>query len=103
MDLSIIIVSFNTKDILRQCLSSVFEYTKDLIFEVIVVDNASHDGSVEMVQQQFPSVKLLRNDRNVGFAAGQNRGITAASGQHVLVLNSDILFSENTPKILIDY
>lgn len=89
MDVSIILVSYNTKDILRTALEKVYRHTHKLDFEVIVVDNASHDGSADMVAAEFPQVQLIRHDKNAGFAAGNNLGIQIARGRHILLLNSD--------------
>jgi hypothetical protein len=88
-DLSIIIVSYNTRNLLQECLRSIFQETKGLEFEVIVVDNASTDGSREMLEQEFPQVKRIYNSENKGFAAANNQGITKADGEYVLLLNSD--------------
>jgi GT2 family glycosyltransferase len=95
MDVSVIIVSWNTRDILRDCLSSVFSQTKGIKFEVIVVDNASTDGSVAIVRSEFPQVKLIQNDVNKGFAAANNQGIAIAEGRYVLLLNSDTEVLDN--------
>lgn len=95
MDVSIIIVNWNTRDILRDCLKSVCEQTKDSSFEVIVVDNASTDASVEMVKTQFHQVVLIENKQNRGFAAAVNQGISVGKGRYVLVLNSDIIVCDN--------
>lgn len=86
---SILIVNWNTRDILRGCLRSVYEQTCDIIYEVIVIDNASADGSAEMVKQEFPLVILIENTKNRGFAAANNQGIQIAKGQYILLLNSD--------------
>lgn len=91
MDLSIVIVNWNTREMLRDCLSSVFEGLDSLRAEVIVVDNASSDGSPEMVEDAFPQVLLLRNDQNRGFAAANNQALGLCSGRYVLLLNSDTI------------
>jgi GT2 family glycosyltransferase len=91
MDVSIIIVNWNTRDILRDCLNSVYGNAKGLEIEVIVVDNASGDGSAEMVRPEFPEVRLIANSDNKGFAAANNQGIKAARGRYVLPLNSDTI------------
>lgn len=91
MDVSVIIVNWNTKDILRDCLASVYEQAGDIDYEVIVVDNASTDGSVEMVKNDFDKVVLLENAQNKGFAAANNQGMEIAKGRYVLLLNSDTL------------
>lgn len=82
--ISVVVVSYNTKDLLRACLKSI-----ELHHETIVVDNASVDGSADMVAAEFPHVALIRSDRNLGFGAANNRGMDVAQGQFVLLLNSD--------------
>jgi GT2 family glycosyltransferase len=91
MDLSIIIVNWNTREMTADCLQSVFDGLGDLQAEVIVVDNASTDGSAEMVESRFPQVLLIRNTENRGFAAANNQGFAVTRGRHVLLLNSDTL------------
>lgn len=88
-DLSIIIVSYNTKKLLYDCLHSIYEQTKNITFEVIVVDNNSNDGSQEMVKQNFKQVRLISNGENKGFAVANNQAIKYASGKYFLLLNSD--------------
>ena len=96
MKLSIIIVNYNVQYFLEQCLLSVFKATKDLNCEVFVVDNKSSDGSVEMVKNRFPDVKLIANDENKGFAAANNQAIKISSGQYILLLNPDTIVEEDT-------
>jgi len=96
MDVSVIIVNWNTKDILRDCLKSVCRQTTNIDYEIIVVDNASTDGSSELVKKRFPQVILLENCENIGFAAANNRGLSIAKGRYVLMLNSDTIMLENT-------
>jgi N-acetylglucosaminyl-diphospho-decaprenol L-rhamnosyltransferase len=93
-DLSIIVVSWNVRDLLRSCLKSVRERLSSgkgraLSSQVVVVDNASGDGSVEMIRATFPEVELIVNDRNVGFTKGNNQGIAFSDGRYVLLLNPD--------------
>ena len=88
---SVIIVSFNTCEILRACLTRLFQCTKGLDTEVIVVDNHSRDRSADMVAKDFPAVKLICSDINLGFAAANNVGFKAASGDFILLLNPDAL------------
>lgn len=90
-DVSIIVVNWNTRDILRDCLKSVFDQTQDITFEVIVIDNASSDDSVQMIKSEFPQVILIENSENRGFAVANNQGIEIAKGQYVLLLNSDTI------------
>jgi N-acetylglucosaminyl-diphospho-decaprenol L-rhamnosyltransferase len=89
MDLSIVIVSWNVRELLRACLRSVDAGRGELALEVIVVDGASVDGSPAMVRADFPWVKLIARDDNVGFPRGNNIGIAQAQGRHVLLLNPD--------------
>jgi GT2 family glycosyltransferase len=94
--LSIVIVSYNTKDVLRDCLSSLDAVKDEVLFEIIVVDNASEDGSVEMLGSSFPSVKLIRNEKNVGFAAANNKARDYCNGEYILFLNSDTTVPKGT-------
>ena len=89
MELSVIIVSYNVRDYLRQALSSVITAAEKFIHEITVVDNHSSDGSPEMVSKEFASVKLIASETNEGFSAACNRGIRASSGEYLLVLNPD--------------
>ena len=95
MDVSVIIVNWNTRDILRDCLRSIYVQTSGLTFEVIVIDNASEDGSPHMVKNEFKDVVLIENSTNRGFAAANNQGLAVAKGRYVLLLNSDTVILEN--------
>jgi GT2 family glycosyltransferase len=90
-DVSIIVVNWNTHDLLRSCLESVYAQSTTIKCEVIVVDNGSSDGSVEMVRKDFNQVNLLANPDNRGFAAANNQGIEVAKGRYILLLNSDTI------------
>lgn len=90
-DLSVVIVSYNTRDLTRQCLQSIFENTRGVSFEVWVVDNNSSDDTVEMVQREFPQVNVIRNEINKGLAAATNQGLAASTARYVLALNSDVV------------
>jgi len=103
LDVSIIIVNWNTKGILRNCLQSIYEQTDGIDFEVIVVDNASTDGSPNMVRIDFPKVLIIENSENRGFAAGVNRGIVLAKGRYALVLNSDTIICDNAIEKTVRY
>lgn len=103
MDVSIIIVNYNTKDLLANCLRSIYEKTKDVDFEVIVSDNGSTDGSIEMVKKNFPRALLIENNTNLGFGAANNRGLDIAKGKYVFYLNSDTLLLNNATKYFLDY
>jgi GT2 family glycosyltransferase len=103
VDVSIVIVSWNTRDILRGCLNSVFEQTKSAAFEVILIDNNSHDGSSDMVRRDFPQVTLIANAENRGFAAACNQGMLAASGRYILLLNPDTVVLDDAISRCIQY
>lgn len=89
MDLSIIIVNWNSKDYLRKCLASVLAETRGLTYEIIVIDSASFDGSEEMVRTEFPAVKFIQSQENLGFSKSNNRAFEASCGEYVLFLNPD--------------
>jgi GT2 family glycosyltransferase len=91
MDLSIVIVNWNTRELLRDCLASVFAGVGALAVEVLVVDNASNDGSSEMVRQEFPHAEVIENAKNLGFAGGNNVALRRAVGRYVMLLNTDTL------------
>lgn len=95
IDVSIIIVAWNVRQLLCDCLKSVYDQTRDIDFEVIYVDNASEDGSVEMVSKEFPKVKIIENENNEGFIKANNQGIDIAQGRYILLLNSDIVVLDN--------
>lgn len=90
MDLSVIIVNWNTRLLLEECLESLYNPAPQRSMEVIVVDNASTDGSCEMVESSFPQVKLIRNSQNAGFARANNIAIEVSAGKYVALVNSDV-------------
>lgn len=98
MDLSIIIVSFNTVDITRDCLTSIYKHLEKspVSFEVIVVDNVSTDGTREMLAKQFPQVRTVLNAKNAGFGIANNQGIKKAKGTYILLLNSDTILLDDS-------
>ncbi len=96
LELSIIIVSFNTRDILLNCLASVYAKTEGISYEVIVVDNSSSDGTTDAVAERFPNLRLIRNDVNRGFSAANNQGIRESAGRCVALLNPDTILTENS-------
>ncbi len=91
MQLSIIVVNFNTKELLINCLNSIYRNTSGIEFEVIVVDNASSDESVDALSKKYPQVRVIANKENTGFATANNQGIKIARGKYVLLLNSDTI------------
>ena len=103
MQLSIIIVNYNTKDFLNSCLTSIYEQTKDLVYEVIVSDNGSTDGSLEMLKSEFPQVLVIANGKNLGFGAANNKALDIAKGKYIFYLNSDTILLNNSAKIFFDY
>ena len=102
-DLSVVTVSWNVRDLLRSCLQSVQSNCGDLKMEMIVVDSASSDGSAEMVRQEFPWVKLIASDENLGFPRANNLGIAAASGRHLMLLNPDTIVLGDALPTMVDY
>ena len=103
MDLSVVLLSYNTRDLIEEALRSVAEASTELEVEVFVVDNASHDGSADMVAERFPDVKLIRKEENVGFAAGNNVAFSQVTGRHVLLLNSDTVVRRDTLRTLVRF
>jgi GT2 family glycosyltransferase len=91
MDVSIVIINWNTKDLLCNCIRSVSKSVGNVSFEIIIVDNGSRDGSVEAVKSEFAGVKIISNERNKGYAVAVNQGIQVSQGKYILVLNSDIV------------
>lgn len=102
-DLSIVIVSYNTKDLLKECIESIYKNSKDLSLEIIVVDNNSYDGSAEMISKNFKDVILVKNKENLGFSKANNIGVKKSSGKYVLFLNSDTLVKENTLRYMVKF
>jgi hypothetical protein len=101
---SVIIVSYNTKDLTKKCISSVFEKTENIDFEIIVIDNASKDGSVEELNKIFQDkITIIVSKENLGFGKANNLGIKKATGKYVFLLNSDTELINNAIKIFYDY
>src|SRR4051812_41629893 len=90
IDVSVILVNWNTRQLLLDCIQSIVGQTASRRLEIIVVDNASDDGSAEAVDLQFPACRVIRNQRNTGFASANNLGIAASSGRYLCLVNSDI-------------
>lgn len=103
MDLSIIIVSWNVKDKLRDNLQALFSSKLDFSFEVFVVDNNSEDGSTEMVRNEFPELKLIANSENLGFARANNQAIKESAGEFILLLNPDMKVYPDTLSWMLDF
>lgn len=103
MDVSIILVNYKTKDLTVNCIKSIYEKTKDLIFEIFVVDNNSQDGSIEAIEKEFPNINIIKNQINAGFGAANNLAIKQAKGKYILCLNTDTLLINNAIKIMYDF
>jgi len=106
MDLSIIIVNWNVSNLLRQCLKSIFLFVRDIDFEVIVIDNNSYDGSIQMLNSltfEHNNLQVIFNKENAGFSKANNQGLAMARGKYVLFMNPDMEMVENTPLKLLRY
>ncbi|MEK7533031.1 MAG: glycosyltransferase family 2 protein [Patescibacteria group bacterium] len=105
IDVSIIIVSFNTKKLTEDCLASTIRSLKEskLTYEIILVDNVSTDGTRQMLRKKFPSVRTIFNNENVGFGRGNNQGILAATGEYIVLLNSDTVVLNNALGKLVSF
>jgi len=103
MKLSIIIVNYNVRYFLEQCLNSVYKATDNIDCEIFVVDNNSPDDSVEMVKEKFPQATLIHNVKNVGFSRANNQAIEISKGEYVLLLNPDTVVEEDTFKKCIEF
>jgi GT2 family glycosyltransferase len=103
MDISIIIINYNTFDLTSNCIRSIIEFTKEVSYEVILVDNASTECDPQNFLKEFPGVNLIRSKTNGGFAYGNNLGIGKATGEHILLLNSDTLLKEDSISKSLNY
>lgn len=101
--ISIIIVNWNTKELLRDCLHSVYKTVQGIAYETIVVDNASEDGSVAMLRREFPAAHLIENKVNRGFGAANNQALSIMKGRYALLLNTDTLLTENAVSLLFSF
>lgn len=104
VDLSVVILNYNTKELTRTCLTTLLaSRLGKYAMEVIVCDNGSEDGSADMIAEEFPHVALIKNGKNLGFAAGNNPGIRKAKGRFVLLLNTDTEMPPDTLRVMIDF
>lgn len=103
MDVSILIVNYNTRQLTLDCLRSVFASETEFTYEVIVIDNDSKDDSVQAIRQGFPLVRLIENTENTGFAKANNQGMAAAQGRYVLLLNSDTVIQRDTIQTMVAF
>ncbi len=103
MDVSIVIVNYNTKALVIDCINSIVQKTKDIDYEIIVVDNNSSDGSSEELKNKFSDVKIIENKENIGFGLANNKGFEIAKGKYLFCLNPDTILINNAVKILFDF
>lgn len=103
VEISIVIISWKMKDLLERCLKTIFEFTRDITIEVIVIDNNSQDGTSEMIQKNFSQIKLIKNSENRGVAPARNQGIRETRGKYILILDADMELVENSIKQLYDF
>jgi len=103
MDLSIVIVNWNTKNLLLDCLESIFETVKNMSIEIWLVDNASTDGSVEAVKRTYPDVQVVQNKKNMGFAAANNQAFHRMQGRYALLLNTDTLLTRGAVEMIYEF
>jgi GT2 family glycosyltransferase len=102
IQVSIIIVSYNTKFLLKQCLDSIIKHTLDIQYEIIISDNGSTDGSIAMLHKDYPEIIVVENKDNIGFGAANNRAADISNGDYLFFLNSDTLLTNNAIKIFYD-
>lgn len=103
VDVSIIIVNYNTRQLTLDCLESVYASRTAYHYEIIVIDNASHDGSVEAIRTAYPEVLMIANGDNTGFAVANNQGMKVARGRYILLLNSDTVVQPDTLEVMIGF
>lgn len=103
VDLSVVIISYNSADFLRECLNSLYSFIKDVTFEIIVVDNASTDGTIELVRKEFENVIIVENRENTGYSAAINHGIERAKGEYCAIMNPDTRLTSNVFDPLLNY
>jgi len=103
MDVSIILVSYNTKELTENCIKSVYEKTQELDYDIWVIDNNSHDDSCKMIKEEFPQVKLIESKENLGFGKANNLAIKQSNAKYIFLLNTDTVLINNAIKILFDY
>ncbi|AKK71679.1 hypothetical protein OK18_02620 [Chryseobacterium gallinarum] len=101
--ISIIIVNYNTMQLTINCIASIYNYTKNINFEIIVVDNASSDNSVSQIREKFPDVRIVEAAENLGFGRANNLGASLAKGEYLFFLNSDTVFVENSLFKILDF
>lgn len=103
IDVSIIIINYNTVRLTLNCLESIYKWTSDINFEIVLIDNASTDNSVLLIKEKFPDVILIKSDKNLGFGKANNLGSSNAKGTYLFMLNSDTVLIENSIKYLYNF
>lgn len=103
IDVSIIILSWNTRQMLGQCIESIYKSINNITYEIIVVDNASSDGSTEFIEKKFPQVRLIKNKENLGFAKANNIGIRVSICRYVSLINSDVIVQDGCIEKLVEF
>lgn len=103
LDISIVIVNYNSFNHLENCIKSILDFTHGCTYEIIVIDNASDEGNVENITIKYSQTLLLKNEKNIGFAAANNVGFKSAKGKYILILNNDTVLYENSLKKIFDF
>jgi len=103
LEVSIVIVNWNTKRLLLDCLASIYETVKNISMEIWLVDNASKDGSVEAVRHTYPGVNIIQNQKNMGFAAANNQAFSKIKGRYALLLNTDTVLTEGAVETIYNF
>lgn len=96
LDLSIVIITWRMRQLLKVCLDSIYKFTEGVNFEIILIDNKSEDGTIEMVESSYPAIQLIKNDMNKGVAPARNQGLALAKGKYILILDADIELIDDT-------
>jgi GT2 family glycosyltransferase len=102
-DLSVVIVNWNTRELLLNCIESFYRTVKELTFEIFVVDNGSSDGSPDSVRRRFPNIELIQNQRNLGFARANNEALRRSKGRYSVLLNTDVILTHGAVEKLVDF
>src|SRR5579863_881911 len=102
VDLSVIIINWNSKDFVRECLTSLFANCRSVPMEVIVADGGSFDGCGEMLAKEFPAVKFVQIKENIGFGRANNEAVRHATGPYLMLLNPDTVLHEDTARIMVE-
>lgn len=103
MQVSIIIVNYNTYNLTSRCIESIIEHTQDVSYEIVLVDNASTDVPIKVYSEKYPNIKIIENSKNLGFSKANNIGISNSSGQYIFLLNSDAYLKENSVLKLVSF